>query len=372
MRILYAGGGTAGHINPALSVAAYAQRQNPHAAALFIGKRGNMEETLVPKSGFDIEFIDIEGFKRKLTPANLRVIWKTIKAIGDCKRTMKRFRPDVVITTGGYVSGPVMCAAHALHIPAIIHEQNVFPGVTVKMSAKYADYIATSFPETKQHIRQADKCVYTGNPVREDILLADRHKARMALGLDERPFLLVFGGSLGADRINEAMVGYIKMLGSSSGIQLLFGTGKRNYDAVMQRLKAEGVDLSQMQGITVTPYIYNMDEAMAAADLIVGRAGAISISEITALGKPSILIPSPNVAHNHQETNARLLEKNNAALVIPDAQLTASQLKSKVQALLDNPKLLHTMGQNARQMGVTDASKKIYELALSLCQSRGK
>lgn len=371
MRILYAGGGTAGHINPALSIAAYAKKHDSEAAALFIGKRGNMEESLVPRAGFDIEFIDIEGFKRKLTPANLRVIFKTVKAIGDCKKIMRRFRPDVVITTGGYVSGPVMCAAHALHIPAIIHEQNVFPGMTVKMSAKYADVIATSFADTQKHIKQAEKCIYTGNPVREDILTTDRKAARAALGLDERPFILAFGGSLGADRINDAMIGYLKMRQKDSA-QLLFGTGKRNYDAVMQRLKAEGVDVGQDSGIAITPYIDNMNEAMAAADLIISRAGAISISEITALGKPSILIPSPNVAHNHQETNARLLEQRDAALVITDAELTAQRLADKVDILLDNPTLLYNMGKNARQIGVTNASQKIYELACKLYQTQGQ
>lgn len=366
MKLLLAGGGTAGHINPALSIAAYAKKMDGDTQVLFIGKRGNMEETLVPKAGYDMEYIDIAGFRRSLSLQNISVIFKTLKATRDCKRIIRSFEPDVVICTGGYVSGPVMKAAYACGVPAIIHEQNVFPGVTVKLSQKYASYIATSFEDTKNHLKRKDKCVFTGNPVREEILSADPVLARSALRLDDRPFVLAFGGSLGAARLNDAVTGYIAEMVKRDDVQILFGTGKRNYDAVMADMKQRGIDLERHKNVRVRDYIYDMDMAMAAADLVIGRAGAISISEITALGKPAILIPSPNVAHDHQLTNARLLEKNGAALVLTEDALSGAALKEKVDALLSGRGTLEQYGRNAKKFGVTDASQKIYELACSL------
>ena len=209
MKILLAGGGTAGHINPALSIASYAKKMDSETQVLFIGKRGNMEETLVSKAGYDIAFIDIAGFRRSLSLQNISVIFKTLQAAKDCKRIIREFKPDVVICTGGYVSGPVMKAAYACEIPAIIHEQNVFPGVTVKLSQRYASFIATSFEDTVNYLKWKDKCVFTGNPVREEILSADPVLARAALHLDGRPFILAFGGSLGAERVNDAVTDYV-------------------------------------------------------------------------------------------------------------------------------------------------------------------
>lgn len=367
MKILFAGGGTAGHINPALSIAAYARKLAPDADILFIGKKGNMEEKLVPDAGFDIEFIDVEGLKRRLTLENIRVIFKTIRAISKCKKIIRRFRPDVVICTGGYVSGAVIYAAHAMRIPSIIHEQNVYPGVTVRISARYADVVATSFKETSRHVKHAEKCVFTGNPVREEIITMGRQAARKALGLDERPFLLAFGGSLGAQRINDAVIGYIKMGAYKSDVQLLFGTGTRNYEEVMQSLSDANIKIEKYPNIKIVPYIYNMSEAMAAADIVISRAGAITISEITALGKAAILVPSPNVVHDHQKTNANLLEKLGAAVVIDDSDLTPELLKDKIDYLLGNKETLYNMGKNAKKLGVTDAAAKIYDIARQLC-----
>ncbi len=366
MRILLAGGGTAGHINPAISIASYAKSMDDSTQVLFIGKRGNMEQTLVPKAGFDIEFIDIEGFKRKLTLKNISVVLKTMRAIKDSKKIISQFKPDIVICTGGYVSGPVMSAAKAMHVPSIIHEQNVFPGVTVKLSQKYASYIATSFEQTRNYLTEKKKCVFTGNPVREQILTANRELARLSLRLDERPFVLAFGGSLGAARVNDAVTGYIEETIKNDRVQIMFGTGKRNYDAVCEDFKKRGIDLSKHKNIKVCDYIYNMDMALAAADVVIGRAGAISISEITALGKASILIPSPNVAHNHQYTNAKALCDKNAACMITEDVLTPKTLGDKVSELLNDRRKLEEIEKNAKKFGVTDASQKIYELALKL------
>lgn len=365
MRILFAGGGTAGHINPALAVARYAKEQGDKDI-LFIGKRGNMEETLVKKDGFDIEFIDIEGFKRSLSPRNFMVIYKMFKAVGDCKKIIKRFKPDVIISTGGYIGGPVMVAAKKLGVPAIIHEQNVYPGMAVKMSAKQANFIATSFEQTASLTKFAKKCVFTGNPVRHGLLMSDYKTARAVLGIDEKPFVVAFGGSLGAEKINDAMVGYIKLIQAQNTSHLLFATGTRNYDWVMTKLKEEKISLENNSNIQVVPYIYNMDEAMAASDVVVSRAGAITISEITALGKASILIPSPNVTRNQQVDNANVLKARHAAVVVEEEKLTPGHLKDEIEKLIFDKEYMAQICGNAKAMGVTNATEKIYDLAKKL------
>lgn len=364
MKILLAGGGTAGHINPALAIAFEAMRQDDKNEILFIGKKGNMEEKLVGKAGFKIEFIDVEGFKRKLTAKNIVVAAKALGAVFESKKIIKKFNPDIVVCTGGYVSGPVMSAAHMLKIPAIIHEQNVYPGVTVKMSEKHAVCVATSFEKTAELLSDKDKCVLTGNPIRKDILSADYESARISLGLDERPFVLAFGGSLGAMRVNDAVFNYIKhVIANENKVQILFGTGTRNYDEVLKRFASENINVSKYHNITVTPYIYNMPEVMAAADVVISRAGAISISEIMAAGKASVLIPSPNVAHNHQQTNAKLLEKNNAAVVILEKDLTDELFAKKIESIIYSKDTQSTLEANAKAMGTSDAAEKIYMLA---------
>lgn len=365
MKILLSGGGTAGHINPALAIAMAAMEHNPQNEILFIGRKGNMEEKLVKKEGYPIELIEVEGFKRKLTLHNITVAYKAMTAIFECKKIMKKFKPDVVICTGGYVSGPVMSAAHLLKIPAIIHEQNVYPGVTVKMCEKNAAFVATSFEKTAELLKDKSKCVLTGNPIRSDVVEADREKAREALGIGDEPFVLSFGGSLGATRVNESVAGYIKdIVANGKKVSVLFGTGTRNYDEVMRKFEDDGINLAKYSNITVTDYIYNMAEVMSAADVVISRAGAISISEIMAQGKASILIPSPNVAHNHQETNARLLESNGAAVVILERELTVSKLVEEIEKIIYLPERQRELERKAMSMAKYDAAKEIYELAL--------
>ena len=306
MRVLFAGGGTAGHINPAISIADYIKNREEDFEALFIGTERGLEKKLVPASGYKIRYIDICGFDRKNLLKNFSVVAKLIKSRLECQKIIREFKPDYVVLTGGYVSGPVAMAAKKAGIPALIHEQNVYPGLTVKGAEKYVDCVAISFEETAQHMKDPKKCVVTGNPVRTEILEADKEKAREELGLSEKPFVLVFGGSLGAQRINETMIEVLKKATQEKKVSVLFGTGDRNFQDISAKLKDEGVVLDDE--IKVVPYINNMATAMAAADLVVSRAGAITVSEIAALSKPSILIPSPNVVRNHQEQNAREFE----------------------------------------------------------------
>ncbi|MDD6485292.1 MAG: undecaprenyldiphospho-muramoylpentapeptide beta-N-acetylglucosaminyltransferase [Clostridiales bacterium] len=362
MKVLFAGGGTGGHINPAISIADYAKNREKNFEAVFIGTKTGLETRLVPKAGYKLEFIDIEGFDRRHLLKNAVVLKKLVKARADAKRIIRDFKPDCVVCTGGYVSGPVMMAAKAMGVPSLIHEQNVYPGLTVKGSEKYADYLALSFEETISSMKAKEKCVVTGNPVRSEILNADRDRARKKLGI-KKPFVLIFGGSLGADRINDTVIKMLPKAASEGKIELLFGTGERNYDKIMDRADKNALS----EDIKIVPYIDNMADCMAAADIVVSRAGAITVSEIAALAKPSILIPSPNVVRNHQEQNAREFERNGAAEVILESGLDENVLYDKIISMLENPKKLSQMSQNLKKLAVTDALERIYALMVKMC-----
>ncbi len=360
MRVIFAGGGTGGHINPAISIADYAKAHDADFEALFIGTRKGLETKLVPEAGYDIKYIDIEGFDRRNMLKNASVLMKLMKAKNDCRRIIREFKPDCVVCTGGYVSGPVTMAAKKEGVNSLIHEQNVYPGLTVKGSEKYVKYLALSFDETVKFMKDSSKCVVTGNPVRTEILEANRDKSRARLGIT-KPFVLIFGGSLGADRINETVISMLPMLKADGGIKLLFGTGERNYEKVSSAARQKGITDADAD-IEITPYIHNMADAMAAADVVVARSGAITVSEIAALGKPSILIPSPNVVRNHQEQNAREFERAGAAEVITEPELSAETLYGKIRRMLDDEKYLKEMSANLKRIAKTDALEKLYEL----------
>lgn len=366
MRVIFAGGGTGGHINPAISIADYAKSQDSEFEALFIGTKRGLESKLVPKAGYDIKYIDIAGFNRKNLLKNVSVVAKLIKSRIDCRKIIREFKPDCVVCTGGYVSGPVIMAAAKEGVPSLIHEQNVYPGLTVKGSEKYVDYLAVSFDETVNLMNAKEKCVVTGNPIRTQILEADKEEARKNLGID-KPFVLVFGGSLGAQRINDTMLNIIPRLKQNGNIRLLFGTGERNYDAIRDAVTKLGIDEND-ENIQILPYIDNMAEVMAAADVVVARSGAITVSELAALGKPSVLIPSPNVVRNHQEQNAREFEKNGAAEVITEAELTPDVLYKTVGEMIENNEYLAKMSENLIKMAKTDALPKIYELMIKMSE----
>jgi len=359
MKILFAGGGTAGHINPALSIADYIKEQEENFEALFVGTKRGLETKLVPSAGYDIKYIDICGINRKNLLKNISVLYKLQKAKKDVYKIIKDFAPDAVVCTGGYVSGPVMIAAHKAGIPSIIHEQNVYPGLTVKGSQKYATYVAVSFEETVEHLVK-EKCVVTGNPIRPEVLHSDREKSRQKLGIGNKPYVLVFGGSLGAGKINDTMIGVLKKIAAEQNISLLFGTGDKNFAQVTEQVKNENIILPD--DVKIVPYINNMNEVMSACDLVVSRAGAITVSEIAALGKPSILIPSPNVVRNHQEQNAREFEKNGGAKVITEEELTDDLLYDTISKTAVDKQALQKMSQNVKRLGKTDATAEIYEL----------
>ena len=363
MKVLFAGGGTGGHINPAISIADYASSRDKELEALFIGTEKGLETRLVPAAGYDIKYIEVEGFDRKHLLKNASVIKKLIKAQSDCRRIIREFRPDCVVCTGGYVSGPVTMAAHKEKVPALIHEQNVYPGLTVKGSEKYVKYTALSFDETIAFMKRKEKCVVTGNPIRPEILGADKNLARKKLGIIE-PFVLIFGGSLGADRINDTVIELLPRL-KREPMRLLFGTGERNYDRIIAAARDKGITDAD-KNIEIVPYINNMAEVMAAADVVISRSGAITVSELSALATPAILIPSPNVVRNHQEQNARAIEKAGGAEVITEAELTPELLLKKLKSLIGDEARRDHMSRNLERIAKTNALEKIYQLMLDM------
>ncbi len=369
MHILFAGGGTAGHVNPALAIAGYIKKKHPDAKISYIGTPDKIESKLVPECGYDFYTISVRGFQRKLTPkgiaANVSAVSKAISASLRSRRLLKELKPDIVIGTGGYVCGPVLREAAKLGIKTAIHEQNAFPGVTIKMLAPKADCVMLAMPEAEKHIKSGVKPIITGNPVREALLNVSREEARKKLGIGEEPLILSFGGSLGARPINEAVTELIKWHNGSGKYYHIHATGRAGYDTVINNLS----DIKLDSKITVKEYIYDMDLCMAAADLVISRAGAISISEIQCCGKAAILIPSPYVAENHQYKNALTLKNIGAAEIIEEKDLSGESLINAVKNMTSDKALLGEMAKKAKNSAIMDANERIYGQIIKLLRN---
>ncbi len=361
MRLLFAGGGTAGHINPAIAIANYFREKEANCEVLFVGTKEGLETGLIPRYGYPIEFIKVHGFARSLTLENLRNLAEIPGAIYEAKKIIKRFQPDAVIGTGGYVAGPVLYAAAQMKIPTLIHESNAFPGITTKILAGQVDVVALGVEDARQYLPKARKMVVTGTPLRASLLETEPFAARRQLGLDQRPFLVIFGGSLGARDFNRTVADWICQSALEKRYQVLMGTGKlRQFDNVMERFLENGIDLTKFPHIKVCEYIYDMNVAMAAADLVISRAGASTLCELTALGKAAVLVPSPYVTGNHQEHNARAIERGGGAEVILEKDFTPDALGEAVERLTRDKDALKTMGKNAGQLGHIDALEVLY------------
>lgn len=356
MRVLISGGGTAGHINPAISIAKYFMKKDENTQILFVGALCGMEQKLVPREGFEIKYIDVKGLKRSFSIENIKTIYKAIKSVGESKKIIKEFMPDIVIGTGGYVCGPVLLAASKMKIPTIIHEQNVPPGMVVRMLSPRVDVTAISFEETKRFLKRPKKVVLTGNPIRESIL---SKKAAP----DEKPLVMISGGSLGAKKINDALIELLS-LPRQDYYNICASVGERYYESFMKELAKRG--LAAGEGREILPYIHNMDEVLNRCALAITRAGAITVSELCAIGKPAILIPSPNVVHDHQTINARFMEKMGAAVVITEDNLSGKKLSLEIEALLKNGERLSKMSEAGRKNGITDAAGAIYRIVQEL------
>ncbi|MGI6778695.1 MAG: undecaprenyldiphospho-muramoylpentapeptide beta-N-acetylglucosaminyltransferase [Acetivibrionales bacterium] len=362
MNILLAGGGTAGHINPAIAIAKNIRKKYPDANILFIGTKRGMETELVPREGFELKCIRVRGFKRKLSLEVFITLKELFQGIMEARKLIREFKPDIVIGTGGYVCGPVVLSASRLKVPTLIHEQNALPGITNKLLSRVADITAISFRDSKRYFKGAKRLEYTGNPIRCEMFSIDRNSARrkLEIGNDEK-LVVIFGGSLGAKRINEAVVDMIKKYYKRTDCRIIFGTGRHQFNDVMEMIASFKPDT-----VEVLPYIYDMATVMRAADIIVCRAGAITVSELTALGTPSILIPSPNVTANHQEYNARALEKEGASIVLLEKDLNGLSLYNRIISILTDREKLKLMSENSKKIGITNAADNIYSLVKEL------
>ncbi len=373
MKVLFAGGGTAGHINPALAVAGYLRETEPDVQILYVGAKGGMEERLVPEAGYPFRSITISGFQRKLNWNNIKKNAATLvhvfTASREAKRILREFGPDICVGTGGYVSGPVLREAMKLGIPSVIHEQNAYPGVTNKMLSKHADRTLLAVLDAQKHLDPAARCVLTGNPVRQEVLHADRTAARQKLGLDGRPMILSFGGSLGARKINEAVADLLTESAKSRRFQHIHGYGQWG-KWFPDLLKEKGIDLSEHKEMDIREYISDMPECLAAADLVICRAGAISLSELQAVGRASILIPSPNVAENHQYHNAMALVSRGAARILEEKDLTGEALCTLVQELFASPQTIPAIAENAGKMAIRNSNERIVKVMKEVLAER--
>ena len=356
MRVVLTGGGTGGHIYPALAVAREISRQMPQAAFLYIGSKKGLEAKLVPREGIPFQSVEISGLKRKLTLENVKTLWNFWRAVQNSKQMLREFKPDVVIGTGGYVCGPVVYAAAKLGIPTMIHEQNVVPGLTNKFLARSVSRVAVCFEESLS-LFPAFKTVLTGNPRATEVKHGNKQAGRDFLGIDaDKRIVLIIGGSRGARAINEAVLSVIPQLGALEHTHVVYVTGEVHYQVIADELRKK---TPLPENITVLPFVHNMPDLLAATHVLVGRAGASTLAEITALGVPAILIPSPYVTNNHQEKNARGLERAHAARVIVERDLTGERLLSVLSELLHDPNEWEEMRKGSLSLGMPDAAAEI-------------
>ena len=371
MNFLFACGGTAGHINPAIAVAGRLKELMPESKFLFVGAKGKMEEDLVPRAGYEIELIEITNIQRSLSPAgikhNLKTALNVVKSLGASKRIIRDFKPDVVIGTGGYVCFPVLKAAQMMGIPTVLHESNAVPGLTTKMLAGGVDVMMVGFEESASVYKNSEKVTVTGTPVRGDFRTYSKENAKKELGIDPAEKLIVsVWGSLGASRMNEIMADFIADTYKDSDFNLIHAAGRERYDTMMERLNSLCPAGCSRQGYDVRPYIYDMSRVMAAADLVVCRAGASTLAELALMGKPCVLVPSPNVTNNHQEKNARVLENAGGAVVLVEAGLTSQKFTETVTELIEDDARLNDMAEAMKVAAPADATERITDVVLGL------
>ena len=369
MRFLFTCGGTAGHINPAIGVAGRIKSLMPDAEFLFIGAKGMMETELVPREGYPIKTVEVSNLSRSLTLEglihNLHTARGLVQSIRDSKRIIREFQPNVVVGTGGYVCYPVLRAAHDLGIPTLVHESNAVPGLTTKLLARTVDCVMVGFEHAAENYPAGTNVVFTGTPVREGFECPDRAAARRQLGLDPaEPLLLSVWGSLGSDHMNGVMAEFAPLAAERREFRLIHSAGKRGYKKLTDALAERGCADLLSRGVDIREYIYDMPAVMAAADLIMCRSGASTLGELAAMGKPALLVPSPNVTNHHQEKNAKELADAGAAVMLLEGQFDAASLYETALALLKDPEKLAKMSDSMAKCGVPDATNRITSLVL--------
>ncbi len=366
MKVLVTGGGTGGHIYPALAIARKIKMEYKDADILYVGTERGLESEIVPKEGFKFKTIRVKGFSRKLSKDTFKSIKELLLGLNDARNFVKEFSPDIVIGTGGYVCGPIVLTAALKKIPTIIHEQNAFPGVTNRILSRFVDKIAASFEESRKYFKDESKLVITGNPIRQDIVGYNKQTAYKDLNIDpQKPFVLSFGGSGGQKKLNDAMLDVIVKNKNNKNIQIVHVTGKRLYDSFVNELKQKGIE-KLTDNIRVYPYFFEVPKALSIANLVITSGGAIAIAEITAVGIPSIIIPKAYTTENHQEYNARALEKNGAGIVILEKDLSGDALNKEIINLLSDKIKLKDMADKSRKMGIINADDRILNIVREL------
>ena len=372
MNLIFTCGGTAGHINPAIAVANMMKERYPDCKILFIGATGHMEEKLVPQAGFEVTCLPGSGLSRKLNMAgikkNLRAVKCVLDAVKTCKKIFREFQPDAVIGTGGYASFPALYAAQTMGIPTCVHESNAVPGVTTKMAAGKASRVLVAFEESVQYYKCPEKVEVVGMPVRKEFLSTTREAAREELGLQGHVVVSAFG-SQGAKVMNETVADMIALEQKDQfPFHHIHATGSFGREWMPQRVKDNGVDYEKVSALDIREYIYNMPTVMAAADVVIGRAGSATCNEIAASGTPCILIPSPNVTNNHQEKNARVLEEGGGAIVVLEKECSAQGMYDLIRQLLEDQERREEMSRNLRSMVRQDSTERICDIVEELAK----
>ncbi|MBQ6698429.1 MAG: undecaprenyldiphospho-muramoylpentapeptide beta-N-acetylglucosaminyltransferase [Oscillospiraceae bacterium] len=365
MRFMFACGGTGGHINPALAVAKLVKEKKKSAEILFVGVSGGMEERLVPAAGFDIKTIESKPISRKKgisgIVANIDAIKHIFSAERAAKKIIEEFSPDVVMGTGGYACYPVLSAAARLGIPSVVHESNAYPGMATRKLAKRVTRVLLNFEASRKKLPERASCAVVGNPVRGDILMYDRETARRELGVT-KPLLVSFWGSLGAREMNKAIAQVIRIESENpGGFFHIHATGKFGYEWMPDAIREMGIDLQNQSFITLREYIDDMPRVLAAADVVMCRGGAGTLSEVSARGVPAIIVPSPNVTDNHQFKNASELAASGGAVVIEEKNATPQMLYDTAKELLENAEKRSGMSENLLKNAILDGTERIYE-----------
>ena len=369
MKVIIAAAGTGGHINPALAIANKIKQEEKNSEIIFVGTDRGLENDLVPRAGYELKKIDAYGFNRQISIDNVKKMYKTFKSIGQAKKIIEDFKPDIMIGTGGYICLPVGIAASKYNVPIVLHESNAFPGVAIKMLAKKASAILVGFEDAKERIKNAQNVVVVGNPSKvKKLNFTKKQKEEIInrIGLTDlsKPIVLVFGGSQGAQKINESFINIIsKKL--NKDYQIIWATGPNQYDMIKTKLQSLNISINNIQNVKILPYIYNMEEIMNCVDLVVSRSGAMTITEISIVGKPSIFIPFPYATENHQEYNAKVLEKAGAAKIILDANLDDNILNSTINEIIRDKQKMCRMSENAHAIEIKNVEDKIY---VELCK----
>lgn len=364
MKTIIAAAGTGGHINPGIAIANQIKKQEPDSQIIFIGTNRGLENDLVPRAGYELKTINAYGFDRSLSIKNIKKIYQTFHSIKEAKKIIEDFKPDIVIGTGGYICVPVGMAAKNKNVPVLLHESNAFPGVAVKMLSKKAKKVLLGFEDAKERLPKAKELVVTGTPTKVKKVLISENKKQEVLKQnrlnENKPIVLFFGGSQGAQSINKSLLEIITNR-MNENYQIMWASGPAQYEEVKKVLKENELDIEAIPNVTIVPYIYNMEEIMNIVDLVVSRSGAMTITEIANVGKPAIFIPFPFATENHQEYNAKVLEKVGAAKIILDKNLTAKILNKEIEDIVKDKAKTINMGKNASKVAISNVEKNIYK-----------